>query len=185
MSNRSDKTIVVRVESVRHHPIYRKAVRIRRKLLAHDAENECDVGDVVEIMTSRPYSRRKSWRLTQIVNRATLTEEEQEAIAIASEEAARAAEVVPIEEVAPAEGDEATDETEASADAELGDDVEAAEVAETPLEVEAESDVEADTVEEAEADAPGEVEEEAETEPDKDDSEIESGQEDDSTAKPS
>ena len=87
VSNRSDKTIAVRVEAVRRHPLYRKPVRIRRKVLAHDAENTCEVGDVVEIVASRPYSRRKRWQLTRIVNRATLTEEEQAAVAVASEAA--------------------------------------------------------------------------------------------------
>ena len=98
VSNRSDKTIAVRVEAVRRHPIYRKPVRIRRKLLAHDAENTCEVGDVVEVTASRPYSRRKRWRLTRIVNRATLTEEEQAAVAAASA-AAQAAGVEPAEDV--------------------------------------------------------------------------------------
>lgn len=108
VSNRSDKTIVVRVDAVRRHPIYRKAVRVRRKLLAHDAENECEIGDVVEITDTRPYSRRKRWRLKSVVKRAALTEEEQAAIAIASEEAARAAEVVSVED------DEETDESQAN-----------------------------------------------------------------------
>ena len=98
VSNRSDKTIAVRVEAVRRHPIYRKPVRIRRKLLAHDAENTCEVGDVVEITASRPYSRRKRWRLTRIVIRATLTEEEQAAVAAASA-AAQAVDVEPAEDV--------------------------------------------------------------------------------------
>ena len=87
VSNRSDKTIAVQVEAVRRHPLYRKPVRIRRKVLAHDAENTCEVGDVVEIVASRPYSRRKRWRLTRVMNRATLTEEEQAAVAAASEAA--------------------------------------------------------------------------------------------------
>ena len=98
VSNRSDKTISVRVEAVRRHPLYRKPVRVRRKLLAHDAENACEVGDVVEIVSSRPYSRRKRWRLTRIVNRATLTEEEQAAVEAASE-AAQVVDVGPVEEV--------------------------------------------------------------------------------------
>lgn len=124
VSNRSDKTISVRVEAVRRHPLYRKPVRVRRKLLAHDAENACEVGDVVEIVSSRPYSRRKRWRLTRIVNRATLTEEEQAAVEAASE----AAQVV---DVAPA--DEVEAETEAPADAEA--EVEA--TADASVEVEA------------------------------------------------
>lgn len=132
VSNRSDKTISVRVEAVRRHPLYRKPVRVRRKLLAHDAENACDVGDVVEIVSSRPYSRRKRWRLTRIVNRATLTEEEQAAVEAASE-AAQVADAEPEEEI------EAS--VSASADAEA--DAEAT----TDAAAEVEADVEADASE--------------------------------------
>ena len=117
VSNRSDKTIAVRVEAVRRHPLYRKPVRIRRKVLAHDADNACEVGDVVEIVASRPYSRRKRWRLTRIVNRATLTEEEQAAVAAASE----AAQVVDVEP------EEVAVSTDASADAEAEIEADAAE----------------------------------------------------------
>ena len=129
VSNRSDKTISVQVEAVRRHPLYRKPVRVRRKLLAHDAENACDVGDVVEIVSSRPYSRRKRWRLTRIVNRATLTEEEQAAVEAASE-AAQVVDVEPEDEVELA--------TDASADAEA--EVEAAADASAELETDVEVD---------------------------------------------
>ena len=129
VSNRSDKTISVQVEAVRRHPLYRKPVRVRRKLLAHDAENACDVGDVVEIVSSRPYSRRKRWRLTRIVNRATLTEEEQAAVAAASE-AAQVVVAEPEEEIeasvdAPADEEaevEATTEASAEAEADVAGD---------------------------------------------------------------
>ncbi len=111
VSNRSDKTIAVQVEAIRRHPLYRKPVRIRSKVLAHDADNACDVGDVVEIVSSRPYSRRKRWRLTRIVNRATLTEEEQAAVAAASE-AANVVDAEPeVEEV-----EETIDETTVASD---------------------------------------------------------------------
>ena len=123
VSNRSDKTIAVQVEAVRRHPLYRKPVRIRRKVLAHDAENTCEVGDVVEIVASRPFSRRKRWRLTRIMNRAALTEEEQAAVAAASE-AANVADAEPeVEEV-----EETTDEApvaSAEADADVEPDAEA------------------------------------------------------------
>ena len=133
VSNRSDKTISVQVEAVRRHPLYRKPVRVRSKLLAHDAENACDVGDVVEIVSSRPYSRRKRWRLTRIVNRAALTEEEQAAVEAASE-AAQVVDVAPEDEVEMA--------TDAPADTEAGD-VEAI----TDASAELEADVEADASE--------------------------------------
>lgn len=127
VSNRSDKTIAVRVEAVRRHPLYRKPVRIRRKVLAHDAENACEVGDVVEIVASRPYSRRKRWRLTRIMNRATLTEEEQAAVAAASE-AANVAEADPEIEEAEETADEATvASAEAEADVEADAEADASE----------------------------------------------------------
>ena len=185
VSNRSDKTIVVQIEALRRHPIYRKAVRIRRKLLAHDAENECEVGDVVEVIASRPYSRRKRWRLTQIVNRATLTEEEQAAIAIASEEAARAAEVVPIEEATPADDGDAVKEADATEETESGDDADAC----AAPEASADDDTEA-----ASAEAPAEAEQatatdsdedESATEPDEPKSDTESGQESDTATESS
>ena len=119
VSNRSDKTISVRVEAVRRHPLYRKPVRVRRKLLAHDAENACEVGDVVEVVASRPYSRRKRWRLTRIVNRATLTEEEQAAVEAASADAQ-------VAEVEPEDEPEAAVEAPALAEAEVEADVEPA-----------------------------------------------------------
>lgn len=129
VSNRSDKTIAVQVEAVRRHPLYRKPVRIRRKVLAHDAENTCEVGDVVEIVASRPYSRRKRWRLTRVMNRAALTEEEQAAVAAASE-AANLADAEPeVEEVE----ETADDATVASAEAD-------ADVVEADAETDAEAD---------------------------------------------
>lgn len=124
VSNRSDKTISVRVEAVRRHPLYRKPVRVRRKLLAHDAENACEVGDVVEIVSSRPFSRRKRWRLTRIVNRATLTEEEQAAVEAASE-AAQVADAEPEDEVETATGALADAEAEVEATADGAVEVEA------------------------------------------------------------
>lgn len=131
VSNRSDKTISVQVEAVRRHPLYRKPVRVRRKLLAHDAENACEVGDLVEIVSSRPYSRRKRWRLTRIVNRATLTEEEQAAVAAASE-AARVADAEPEDEVEAAADLSADAEAEVEATTEAAAEVEADVAADAP-----------------------------------------------------
>ncbi len=75
-SDRADKTIIVEVESIRRHAIYRKPVRVRRTLMAHDPHNTCRIGDQVEIEESRPLSRRKRWRLIDVVERAQLTAEE-------------------------------------------------------------------------------------------------------------
>ncbi len=78
-SDRADKTIIVEVESVRRHRIYKKPVRVRRKFMAHDANNTCRIGDVVQIEESRPMSRRKRWRLVEIIERTQLSAEERQA----------------------------------------------------------------------------------------------------------
>lgn len=70
VSNKMDKTIAVLVERTVKHPLYEKYVRKSSKLLAHDEKNECKEGDVVIIESSRPISKRKAWRLQQIVERA-------------------------------------------------------------------------------------------------------------------
>lgn len=70
VSNKMDKTIAVRIERTVRHPLYGKYIRRSTKLLAHDENNECKEGDVVIIESSRPISKRKSWRLQKIVARA-------------------------------------------------------------------------------------------------------------------
>lgn len=60
-SDKMDKTVVVTVERVKEHPIYRKKYTVTTNFKAHDAENSCKVGDVVEISESRPISRDKRW----------------------------------------------------------------------------------------------------------------------------
>lgn len=70
VSNKMDKTIAVRIERTVRHPLYEKYIRRSTKLLAHDENNECKEGDVVIIESSRPISKRKSWRLQKIVARA-------------------------------------------------------------------------------------------------------------------
>lgn len=70
VSDKMDKTVVVRVESVARHPVYKKAVRRHRRFKVHDERNECRVGDRVRIAETRPLSREKRWRVVQIVERA-------------------------------------------------------------------------------------------------------------------
>jgi len=70
VSNKNDKTIVVRVETVVKHPLFKKYIRRRKKLMAHDPNNECNIGDKVQIIESRPLSRRKRWRLLKLVEKA-------------------------------------------------------------------------------------------------------------------
>ena len=70
VSNRMDKTAAIAVERLVKHPVYGKYIRRTSKLLAHDENNECQIGDTVEIAECRPLSRRKSWRVVNIVERA-------------------------------------------------------------------------------------------------------------------
>lgn len=70
VSDKMDKTIVVAVEDSVKHPLYKKVMRRTYKLKAHDENNECTVGDRVEVMETRPISKDKRWRLVQIVEKA-------------------------------------------------------------------------------------------------------------------
>jgi small subunit ribosomal protein S17 len=70
VSNKMDKTVAVSIERLVKHPMYGKYVRRTTKLLAHDENNECKEGDTVTIKPCRPMSRRKSWMLVRVVERA-------------------------------------------------------------------------------------------------------------------
>ena len=70
VSDKMDKTIVVAVENHVKHPLYGKIVKKTYKLKAHDENNECGVGDKVEVMETRPLSRTKRWRLVNIIEKA-------------------------------------------------------------------------------------------------------------------
>ncbi len=69
-SNKMDKTITVAVKWKEKHPIYGKFVNKTKKYHAHDEKNECQIGDTVRIMETRPLSRTKRWRLVNIIERA-------------------------------------------------------------------------------------------------------------------
>ena len=69
-SNKMDKTITVAIKWKEKHPIYQKFVNKTKKYHAHDEKNECNIGDVVRIMETRPLSKTKRWRLVEIVERA-------------------------------------------------------------------------------------------------------------------
>ncbi len=69
VSNKMDKTITVAVKRKVMHPIYGKFVNKTKKLLAHDEENTCNIGDTVRIMETRPLSKRKSWRLVEVIEK--------------------------------------------------------------------------------------------------------------------
>jgi small subunit ribosomal protein S17 len=70
VSNKMDKSIVVRVDRTMKHRLYKKVIRRSKKYMAHDPENTCKIGDTVRIMECRPLSSRKRWRLVEVVTRA-------------------------------------------------------------------------------------------------------------------
>jgi small subunit ribosomal protein S17 len=67
VSNKMDKTVVVVVERLARHPVYKKVVKLRKRFKAHDADNVCQMGDVVRIVESRPLSKEKRWVVEEIV----------------------------------------------------------------------------------------------------------------------
>ena len=69
VSNKMDKTIVVAIEDSVRHPLYKKIIKRTIKLKAHDENNECSIGDRVEIMETRPLSKDKRWRLVRIIEK--------------------------------------------------------------------------------------------------------------------
>ena len=70
VSNKMEKTVVVAVDYLRPHPIYRKTVRQTNKFYAHDEENQCQLGDRVRIEETRPLSKLKRWRVVEIIGAA-------------------------------------------------------------------------------------------------------------------
>lgn len=69
-SDKMDKTIVVSIKDSVKHPLYKKVIKRTVKFKAHDQNNECGIGDKVEIMETRPLSRDKRWRLVRIIEKA-------------------------------------------------------------------------------------------------------------------
>lgn len=69
VSNKMQKSIVVSVERKVKHPKYGKFVKLTSKFVAHDEKNDCQIGDTVKIMETRPLSKTKNWRLVEVVER--------------------------------------------------------------------------------------------------------------------
>ncbi len=69
-SNKMQKTVVVTVERRVMHPLYKRVIRRTEKFLVHDEKNECQVGDTVRVRETRPLSRRKRWRVVQVIAKA-------------------------------------------------------------------------------------------------------------------
>ena len=70
VSDKMDKTIVVAIEDSVQHPLYKKILKRTYKLKAHDENNECNIGDKVKVMETRPLSKDKRWRLVEIIEKA-------------------------------------------------------------------------------------------------------------------
>jgi small subunit ribosomal protein S17 len=72
ISNKMDKTVVGEVSRTVIHPVYKKFVRRRKRFMAHDEDNRCNIGDQVMIVETRPLSRQKNWRVRKIIREAAL-----------------------------------------------------------------------------------------------------------------
>ena len=70
VSNKMEKSIVVEIERREKHPIYGKFIKKTNRFMAQDKKNDCNIGDTVRIMETRPLSKRKCWRLVEIIERA-------------------------------------------------------------------------------------------------------------------
>lgn len=74
VSNKMDKTVVVTVETLRHHPLYKKTIKRAVKYKVHDEKNECRLGDTVKIIETRPLSKEKRWRVAEIITKREVVE---------------------------------------------------------------------------------------------------------------
>jgi len=70
VGDKMDKTVTISIERTFQHPFYKKIVKKTSKIWAHDAENECNVGDKVRVMSTRPLSKLKRWRVIEVIERA-------------------------------------------------------------------------------------------------------------------
>ena len=70
VGNKMDKTVVIAIEDNVKHPVYSKIIKHTLKIHAHDENNECGIGDRVEVMETRPLSKTKRWRVTEIIEKA-------------------------------------------------------------------------------------------------------------------
>jgi len=85
VSNKMDKTAVVAVETSRHHPLYKKTIKKMTKYKAHDEKNECEIGDTVRLVETRPLSKEKRWRVAEIISKAEVIEVKPEEIEVEPE----------------------------------------------------------------------------------------------------
>jgi len=78
VSDKMDKTVVVAVETRKVHPLYKKAIRVTKKYKAHDENNACKIGDIVKISETRPLSKEKHWRVTEVISKREMIEDRPE-----------------------------------------------------------------------------------------------------------
>ena len=113
VSDKMDKTVVVVYEWSRPHPIYKKAVRRQTRFNAHDPENQCQLGDMVRIVESRPTSKTKRWKVAEILSSKEIAELQPEEIqvdeSVASAAATSALNAEAAEPASPAPEDVETD----------------------------------------------------------------------------
>ena len=74
VSSKMGKTVVVTVETLSHHPLYKKTIKRAAKFKAHDEKNECRLGDTVKIIETRPLSKEKRWRVAEIITKREVVE---------------------------------------------------------------------------------------------------------------
>ena len=80
VSDKMDKTVVVSVEETKHHPLYHKTIKKASRHKAHDERNECNEGDIVRIIETRPLSKEKRWRVAEILTKKAVIEVKPEEI---------------------------------------------------------------------------------------------------------
>jgi small subunit ribosomal protein S17 len=152
VSNRMDKTVVVEVSGPKRHPLYKKIIRRVAKYKAHDEKNECQVGDKVRIIETRPLSREKRWRVAEIIAKGEVVE-------VSPEEITRE----DLEKVLPekkAKEAEAEVKAEAEATEEPKEEPEAKEKAKEETKAEAKEETKAEAKEKAKAKTKEEAKEE-------------------------
>ena len=81
VNNKMDKTVVVAVDTPKHHPLYRKTIKRVVKFKAHDKNNECQLGDIVRIVETRPLSKQKRWRVDGVITKGEVVEVQAKEIA--------------------------------------------------------------------------------------------------------
>ena len=74
ISNKMDKTVVVAVSTIKRHPLYKKSIKKTGKYKAHDEKKQCGEGDIVRIVDTRPLSKEKHWRVTEIITKGKVVE---------------------------------------------------------------------------------------------------------------